>query len=121
MNCPECNRDDCNGTWCVCGWKAYSKGEVIKRPREFVMQTCSIPGCTTAIRSLAGQQMNIPVCKWCAAGETRYGFNRAPQQPHRVIVHEEHKEDEPWSASAVNGSTSKSAGARNGSYGPVST
>ena len=33
----------------------------------WIIQTCSRPGCSVAIRIEAGHQEAAPVCKWCQA------------------------------------------------------
>lgn len=35
---------------------------------DYLVQTCSTPGCFTAIRSLASRAPSVPVCKWCDQG-----------------------------------------------------
>ena len=43
---------------------------------DWLIQHCTTPGCTVAIRVRAGQQMDVPVCKWCLAGTSYYRGER---------------------------------------------
>lgn len=48
-------------------------------PTQYVMQSCSTPGCTVMIRSRAGSQPSVPVCKWC---ESNTAYNVRDQGTH---------------------------------------
>lgn len=48
---------------------------------DWINQTCSTPGCTVVIRSRAGQQMSVPVCRWCESNTAYYRTIESPPRP----------------------------------------
>ena len=51
-------------------------------PTDWLDQTCSTLGCTVVIRSRAGKQPSVPVCKWCEQNQAYYRTTESPQR-HR--------------------------------------
>jgi hypothetical protein len=50
---------------------------------DWLIQPCSVPGCSVVIRSRAGKQSaTLPVCKWCQAGNAYYRKATSPPQSH---------------------------------------
>lgn len=57
MTCQYCDLDPC-----LCPGRTV-------QANDWVFQECRTDGCTTMIRSKAGKQLTVPVCKWCTAKE----------------------------------------------------
>lgn len=52
-------------------------------PTDWLDQTCSSPGCHVVIRSRAGKQMTVPVCRWCDQQLAYYRtMESPPRSPH---------------------------------------
>lgn len=66
MTCFECAKEIVSYP-CACGYQP--RGLVVRQ--SWLIQHCSRPGCTTAIRVRYGQQEATPVCKWCVGDTTR--------------------------------------------------
>ena len=77
MHCPDCDRIlGGESTACTCGWRAQA---LLAPVNDWLIQQCSVPGCTVMIRSMAGHQAStMPVCKWCQAGKAYYRKATSP-------------------------------------------
>lgn len=53
MRCDDCYQDPCR-----CQRQLVAVN-------SWVFQPCQTDGCTTMIRSRAGAQLAVPICKWC--------------------------------------------------------
>lgn len=69
MRCDECYREPC-----VCQ-------RALVATTDWIDQTCSTPGCHVVIRSRAGQQPSVPVCKYCEQSQAYYRTTESPQRP----------------------------------------
>ena len=81
MICPDCTREITTMS-CVCGYQPNESN----KPHLWVIQHCTRPGCTTAIRSRNGLPESELVCKWYRAKEEQgcafatYDWHR-PHEP----------------------------------------
>lgn len=49
---------------------------------DWINQPCSTLGCTVVIRSRAGRQPSVPICRWCESNTAYYQTIESPPRPH---------------------------------------
>ncbi len=64
MTCDECGLS-LIAYPCHCGYQP----KALRVQGKWIVQSCAIAGCFTAIRSLIGEPVDL-ICQWCQAGES---------------------------------------------------